>query len=57
MGEHVRAVMESLEEENPTCDPRTVVRGEASSLMWGSEQERKRYKRLVRRSAEESVED
>jgi ubiquitin-conjugating enzyme E2 Z len=57
MGEHVRAVMESLEEENPPCDPRTVVRAEASSLMWGSEQERKKYKRLVRKSAEESVED
>jgi ubiquitin-conjugating enzyme E2 Z len=57
MGEHVRAVMDSLEEENPTCDPRTVVRGEASKLMWGSEQERKSYKRKVRGSAERSTED
>lgn len=57
MGEHVRAVMESLEEENPTCDPRTVVRGEATRLMWGSEQERKAYKRKVRGSAERSMEN
>ena len=56
MGEHVRAVMEALEDEEPVFDPRTVVRGEASRLMWGSGEERKRYKRLLRRSAEESME-
>lgn len=56
MQEHVRAIIEALEEENPPYDPRTIVRPEATKLMWGSELERKKYKRQLRRSAEESME-
>lgn len=56
MHEHVRAIIEALEDENPPYDPRTIVRPEATKLMWGSEADKKKYKRQLRRTAEESME-
>ena len=56
MHDHVRAIVEALEDENPPYDPRTIVRPEATKLMWGSEADKKKYRRQLRRSAEESME-
>lgn len=56
MQEHVRAIIDALEEESPPYDPRTIVRPEATKLLYGNEQDKKKYKRQLRRSAEESME-
>ena len=56
MHEHVRAIIEAMEDKNPPYDPRTIVRPEATKLLWGSEQDKKNYARQLRRSAEESME-
>ncbi|MCJ1370281.1 hypothetical protein MMC20_001493 [Loxospora ochrophaea] len=53
---HVEAVVQAIEEESPPYDPRTLVNEEASRLFWGKGDERKIYNRMVRRSAERSVE-
>jgi Ubiquitin-protein ligase len=53
---HIEAVIDSLEEENPPYDPRTIVRPEAFKLYWGSEEDRKMYNRRLRRSVQQSVE-
>lgn len=56
MQEHVRAIIDALEEESPPYDPRTIVRPEATKLLFGNEQDKKKYKRELRRSAEDSTE-
>ncbi|OJJ04371.1 hypothetical protein ASPVEDRAFT_43853 [Aspergillus versicolor CBS 583.65] len=56
MRTHVEAIVASLEEEEPPYDPRTTVNAEASTLFWGTPDDRKKYKRALRRDVERSVE-
>ena len=53
---HVAGIIESIEDEAPPYDPRTVVHSEAAKLLWGSADEKKQYKRKLRRSAQDSTE-
>ncbi|KAL5614598.1 hypothetical protein BROUX41_004696 [Berkeleyomyces rouxiae] len=53
---HLEAIVAALEEENPTYDPRSRVNPKAFALFWGSPQDRKTYKRLLRRSVEQMME-
>ncbi|OAP63954.1 hypothetical protein AYL99_03181 [Fonsecaea erecta] len=54
---HVESIAEALEEESPPYDPRTIVHPEASKLLWGSENDKKRYYRQLRRSAQRTTEE
>lgn len=56
MKNHVQTIIHSLEEESPPYDPRTIVNPEASNLLFGSKDEKKKYFRQMRRSAESSME-
>lgn len=53
---HVEAIVTALEEEHHPYDPRMTVNPEASKMFWGSADERKQYKRALRRSVERSAE-
>jgi ubiquitin-conjugating enzyme E2 Z len=53
---HIEAIVAALEEDDPPYDPRTTVNPEASKLFWGSPDDRKKYKRTLRRDVERSVE-
>ena len=57
MKDHVETIIEALEEESPPFDPRTIVHPDATKLLWGNDQDKKRYYRQLRRSAQASVED
>lgn len=54
---HIESIAEALEEESPPYDPRTIVHPEATKLLWGSEGDKKRYYRQLRRSAQRTTED
>ncbi|KAK0754173.1 ubiquitin-conjugating enzyme/RWD-like protein [Schizothecium vesticola] len=54
---HIDAIIDSLEEEQPSYDPRTLVHPEAFKLYWGSADDRKMYNRRLRRSVQQSLED
>lgn len=54
---HIEAVTEALEDESPPYDPRTIVHPEATKLLWGSESDKKKYYRQLRRSAQRTVEE
>ena len=54
---HVECISEALEEESPPYDPRTIVHPEATKLLWGSDTDKKKYYRQVRRSAQRTTED
>lgn len=54
---HVESIVGALEEDSPPYDPRTIVRPEASKLLWGSDSDKKRYYRQLRRSAQQSCEE
>lgn len=54
---HIECVAEALEEESPPYDPRTIVHPEASKLLWGSESDKKKYYRQLRRSAQRTCEE
>lgn len=56
MQDHIEKMVEALEEEAPPYDPRCIVRPEATKLFWGSEADKKKYYRLMRRSAQDSTE-
>lgn len=56
MKDHVESVVKALEEESPPYDPRTIVHPEATKLFWGSEADKKKYYRQMRRSAQDSTE-
>lgn len=56
MKDHVESVIKALEEESPPYDPRTIVHPEATKLLWGSDADKKRYYRQMRRSAQDSTE-
>jgi ubiquitin-conjugating enzyme E2 Z len=54
---HIEAIIESIEEEHPPYDPRTLVNSEAHKLYWGKQpDDRKNYNRRVRRAANDSIE-
>ncbi|KAI1779968.1 UBC-like protein [Hypoxylon cercidicola] len=55
--QHIDAIIEALEEEQPPYDPRTLVHPEAHKLYWGSPDERKMYNRQLRRSVQRSMEE
>ncbi|KAI0022200.1 UBC-like protein [Xylariomycetidae sp. FL0641] len=55
--QHIEAIIETLEEEQPPYDPRTLVNPEAHKLYWGSPDDRKMYNRRLRRSVQASMED
>ncbi|KAH8885178.1 UBC-like protein [Thozetella sp. PMI_491] len=54
---HIEAIIESLEEEGPPYDPRTLVNPEAFKLYWSGGDDRKVYNRRLRRSVQQSVEE
>lgn len=56
MGRHVEGILNALEDENPPYNPLMTVNPEASKLFWGDEEERRLYRRKLRRSVEDSVE-
>lgn len=53
---HIEAIVDALEDENPPYDPRATVNPHASTLLWGSPDDKKRYNRLLRRSVQRSLE-
>ncbi|KAJ8106025.1 hypothetical protein ONZ43_g7200 [Nemania bipapillata] len=55
--QHIEAIFNALEEENPPYDPRTQVHPEAYKLYWGGAEGRKIYNRKLRRSVQRSMED
>lgn len=55
--QHIEAIIEALEEEQPPYDPRTLIHPEAHKLYWGSADERRTYNRRLRRSVQRSAED
>ncbi|XMA17695.1 hypothetical protein WAI453_010486 [Rhynchosporium graminicola] len=54
---HIEAIIEALEEESPPYDPRTMVNPEAAKLYWGSEDDKKKYNRTLRRAVKRSMEE
>ncbi|KAH6646444.1 ubiquitin-conjugating enzyme/RWD-like protein [Truncatella angustata] len=54
---HIEAILDTLEEEHPPYDPRTLTNPEAHKLFWGGQDERKLYNRRLRRSVQQSMED
>ncbi|KAI1423974.1 ubiquitin-conjugating enzyme/RWD-like protein [Xylaria sp. FL1777] len=55
--QHIEAIFNALEEENPPYDPRTQVHPEAHKLYWGGADDRKIYNRKLRRSVQRSMDD
>lgn len=55
MKNHVQSIVFALEEESPPYDPRTIVNPAASKLIFGSADDKKKYNRLQRRSAQDSL--
>jgi ubiquitin-conjugating enzyme E2 Z len=56
MKDHIDSIVLALEEESPPYDPRTIVHPEATKLLWGSDADKKKYFRQLRRSAQDSAE-
>lgn len=54
---HIEAIIDTLEEEMPPYDPRTLTNPEAHKLFWGGPDDRKMYNRRLRRSVQQSMED
>jgi ubiquitin-conjugating enzyme E2 Z len=55
LADHVAKIVESIEEEG-RYDPRTIVRPEASKLLWSSDDaDKQKYRKHVRRSAQDSL--
>ncbi|KAL1975906.1 hypothetical protein VTN31DRAFT_4298 [Thermomyces dupontii] len=57
LGHHIEAMVQAIEEEEPPYDPRAIVNPEASKLLWGSPEDKKKYFRALRRSVERSIEE
>jgi ubiquitin-conjugating enzyme E2 Z len=53
---HIEAIIDSLEDEQPPYDPRTLVNPEAHKLYWGSVDDKKTYSRRLRRTVQQSME-
>lgn len=56
MKSHLEAIVNALEDESPPYDPRTTVNPEASKLLWGSADDKKKYNRTLRRSVQRLME-
>lgn len=54
---HLESIAEALEEDSPPYDPRTIVHPEATRLLWGSDSDKKKYYRQLRRSASNTTEE
>ncbi|KAJ5781347.1 Ubiquitin-conjugating enzyme E2 [Penicillium paradoxum] len=54
MGHHIEGIISTLEDDNPPYNPLMTVNPEASGLCWGSELDRRVYRRKLRASLEES---
>lgn len=54
--DHVEAIINAIQDEAPSYDPRTLVNPEASKLLWGSVEDKKIYGRRLRRSVQECSE-
>lgn len=55
MKNHIQTIVYALEEESPPYDPRTIVNPEASKMFFGSDDDKKKYSRSQRRSAQDSL--
>lgn len=55
MKNHIQMIVQALEEESPPYDPRTIVNPEAAKLFFGSVDDKKKYNRSQRRSAQDSL--
>ena len=53
---HIDGIVEALEDENPSYDPRTHLNMEACKLYWGGEDSRKQYNRRLRQAVQRSSE-
>ncbi|KAJ5531830.1 hypothetical protein N7527_005223 [Penicillium freii] len=54
IGQHIEGIINTLGDDNPPYNPLMTVNPEASALCWGSETDRRLYRRKVRASLEES---
>lgn len=54
---HIEAIMSAIGEDDPAYDPRTLINLEAASLLWGGEDKKKIYRRKLRRSVQDSMEN
>lgn len=54
IGQHIEGIINTLEDDNPPYNPLMTVNPEASALCWGSETDRRLYRRKLRASLEES---
>jgi ubiquitin-conjugating enzyme E2 Z len=53
IGQHIEGIINTLEDESPPFNPLMTVNPEATGLCWGSELERRLYRRKLRASLEE----
>ena len=53
---HLRAILRAIVEDDPGYDPRTLVNPEAAALLWGGDDKKKIYRRKLRRSVQDSLE-
>ncbi|KAJ5555867.1 hypothetical protein N7535_008298 [Penicillium sp. DV-2018c] len=53
IGHHIEGIINCLEDDNPPYNPLMTVNPEASALCWGTDQERRLYRRRLRASLEE----
>lgn len=56
MKNHIQMIVQAIEEESPPYDPRTIVNPDAAKLFFGSADDKKKYNRSQRRSAQDSLE-
>ncbi|EKV06407.1 hypothetical protein PDIG_77740 [Penicillium digitatum PHI26] len=54
IGQHIEGIITTLEDDSPPYNPLMTVNPEASALCWGSELDRRLYRRKLRASLEES---
>ncbi|KAK4861868.1 hypothetical protein LT330_003903 [Penicillium expansum] len=54
IGQHIEGIINTLEDDSPPYNPLMTVNPEASALCWGSELDRRLYRRKLRASLEES---
>ncbi|KAJ5801805.1 uncharacterized protein N7518_003873 [Penicillium psychrosexuale] len=54
IGQHIDGIINTLEDDNPPYNPLMTVNPEATALCWGSELDRRLYRRKLRASLEES---
>ena len=55
MKNHILEIVKAIEEETPPYDPRNIVNPDAAKLFFGSADDKKKYNRQQRRSAQDSL--